>query len=85
MYEQKLMDDVVRKLAWDQLQKNTVTWEQVDMITGEALGPEVDYTRKLLVSFILFIDHKITCCRNELLHALNGSGTLGTVGTCIFL
>lgn len=46
MYEQKLMDDVVRKLAWDQLQKNTVTWEQVDMITGEALGPEVDYTRK---------------------------------------
>ena len=51
------------------------------MITGEALGPEVE----LLVSFILFIDHKITCCRNELLHALNGSGTLGTVGTCIFL
>ena len=48
MDDQKLMDDAVRKLAWNQLQKNIVMDGElvIDMRTGEALGPQVDYTRK---------------------------------------
>ena len=46
VYDQSLMDDTLRKLAWDELQKNMVM--DVDMITdrrtGEVLGPEVDST-----------------------------------------
>ena len=47
VYDQKLMDDTVKKLAWDSLQKN-IAIDGVMMIgirTGEVLGPEVDYTR----------------------------------------
>ena len=81
------MDDAVTKLAWNQLQKNIEMHAgiMIDMKTGEALGREADYTRKLLVCFIVFIDRKITCCWNELLNALNESSTLGTVGTFNFL
>ena len=46
MHNQKLIDNIVRKLAWDSFQKKIVV--DVDMIidkrTGEVLGPEVDYT-----------------------------------------
>ena len=38
------MDDTIRKLAWEGLQKNIV-WigdTMIDKRTGEALGPEVD-------------------------------------------
>ena len=46
-YDQKLMDGIVRKLAWDRLQKN-IAIDGVMMIgirTGKVLGPEVNYTR----------------------------------------
>ena len=40
------MDDTIRKLAWQGLQKNIVMDgdTMIDKRTGEALGPEVDYT-----------------------------------------
>ena len=46
MYEQRLMDDAVRKLAWDELQKNIVTDgdTMIGRRTGEVLDPEVDST-----------------------------------------
>ena len=48
MFDQKVMDDVVRKLAWKHLQENTVLDDDtlIDRRTGEVLDPEVDYTRK---------------------------------------
>ena len=47
VYNQKLMADTVRKLAWDELQKNIVIDGDmtVDRRTGEVLGSKVDYTR----------------------------------------
>ena len=47
VYDQKLIDDMIRKLAWEELQKNIVTDGDVmiDRRTGEMLDPEVDYTR----------------------------------------
>ena len=46
VYDQKLMDDMIRKLAWDELQKNIVMDGDVmvDGRTGEMLDPEVDFT-----------------------------------------
>ena len=46
VYDQSLMDDTVRKLTWDGLQKNMVVDgnTMIDRRTGEVLGPEVDYT-----------------------------------------
>ena len=45
-YNQKLMDDTVRKLTWDELQKNIVMDADtvIDRRTGELLDPEVDST-----------------------------------------
>ena len=45
-YNQKLMDDTVRKLTWDELQKNIVMDADtvIDRRTGEVLDPEVDST-----------------------------------------
>ena len=46
VYDQKLMVDTIRKLAWEGLQKNIV-WTDDTMIdkgTGEVLDPEVDFT-----------------------------------------
>ena len=42
VYDQKLMDDTIRKLAWEGLQKNIVMNgdTMIDKRTGEALGPE---------------------------------------------
>ena len=61
---QKLMADTVRKLAWDELQKNIVIDGDmmIDRRTGEVLGPEVGNTYwkvKFLANFIVFTDHKI--------------------------
>ena len=44
--DQKLMDDMIRKLAWEGLQKNIVMDDDtmIDKRTGEVLGPEVDST-----------------------------------------
>ena len=46
VYDKKLMDDAVRKLARDELQKNIVMDGDVmiDRKTGEVLDPEVDST-----------------------------------------
>ena len=43
VYQQKLMDDILRKLAWDGLQKNMVMDGDVmiDRRTDEVLDPEV--------------------------------------------
>ena len=45
-YDQRLMDDTTRKLAWERL---VIRWMMngdtlIDKRTGEVLGPEVDFT-----------------------------------------
>ena len=44
VYDEELMDDTVRKLAWDGIQKNIVMDGDtlIDRRTGEVLDPEVD-------------------------------------------
>ena len=44
VYDQSLMDDMIRKLAWEGLQKNIVMDgdTMIDKRMGEVLNPEVD-------------------------------------------
>ena len=46
MYDQKLKNDMIRKLAWEGLQKNIMIDGDmmIDKRTGEVLGPETDST-----------------------------------------
>ena len=46
VYNQKLMEDTMRKLAWERLQRNIVMDgdKMIDKRTGEVLNPEVDST-----------------------------------------
>ena len=46
VYDQRLIDDTIRKLAWEGLQKNVVMNgdTMIDKRTGGGLGPEVDST-----------------------------------------
>ena len=46
LYDQRLMEDTVRKLAWEKLQKNIVMDGDmmIDKRTSEMLDPEVDFT-----------------------------------------
>ena len=46
VYDQKLMDDTLRKLAWDELQNNIAMDgdTMIDRRTGEVLDSEVDST-----------------------------------------
>ena len=46
VYDQKLIDDTIRKLAWEGLQKNIMMDGDmmIDKRTGEMLNPEVDLT-----------------------------------------
>ena len=46
IYDQKLMEDTMRKLAWKGLQKNIVmdSDTMIHKRTGEVLDPEVDST-----------------------------------------
>ena len=46
VYDQKLMEDTMRKLAWEGLQKNTVmdSDTMIDKRTGEVLDTDVDFT-----------------------------------------
>ena len=46
IYDQKLMEDTMRKLAWEGLQKNIVIDHDtmIDKRTGEVLNREVDST-----------------------------------------
>ena len=79
IFDQKLMEDTMRKLAWKGLQKNIVMDGDmmIDKRTGDVLDPEVDSTNFKPI-FIVFMDHKITCRRAEELQILNGIGTLDT-------
>ena len=89
IYDQKLMEDTVRKLAWVKLQK--ISWW---MVTRWSIKGQVRcWTLKLILHtgkinfktiFIVFIDHKITCRRAEELHILNSIDTLDTWRTCNF-
>ena len=82
IYDQKLMDDTMRKLAWKGLQKKYCD-TMIDKRTGEVLGPEVHSTIFKPI-FIAFIDHKIACRRVGEIHILNGIDTLGTWKICDF-
>ena len=46
LYDQKLMEDTMKKLAWEELQKNIVMdgGTTIDKRTGEVLNPDVDST-----------------------------------------
>ena len=46
VYDQKLMEDTMRKLAWEGLQKNIVMDgdTMIDKRTGEVVNPEVNST-----------------------------------------
>ena len=46
IYDQKLVEDTIRILAWEGLQKNIVVDSDtmIDKRTGEVLNPEVDFT-----------------------------------------
>ena len=46
IYDQKLMEDTMRKLTWDELEKNIVMdgGTMINKRTGEVLNPEVDST-----------------------------------------
>ena len=46
VYDEKLMDDTTRKLAWEGLQKNIIIDgdTMIDRRTGEVLDPEIDST-----------------------------------------
>ena len=46
VYDQRLMDDTMKKLAWEGLQRNIVMNgdTMIDKSTGEVSGPEVDST-----------------------------------------
>ena len=46
IYDQRLIEATVRKLAWEGLQRNIVMDgdTSIDKRTGEVLGPEVDST-----------------------------------------
>ena len=83
IYNQKLIDNAMRKVIWEGLQKNIMIDgdTMIDRRTGEVLGPEVDSTYwkdKFKSDFIVFIGHNITCGTAEGLHILKGTDTLGT-------
>ena len=46
VYDQKLMEDTMRKLAWEELQKSIMMDgdTMIDNRTGEILGPAADST-----------------------------------------
>ena len=46
IYDQRLMEDTMRKLAWEVLQKSIVMDGDmmIDKRAGEVLNPEVDFT-----------------------------------------
>ena len=90
IYDQKQMDNTVRKFSWEILQKNIMmdSDTMIDKETGKVLDPEVDYTYwkdKFQADFIAFMSHKITCCEAKGLDILNGTYTLGSWSVCDFL
>ena len=89
IYGQRLMEDTVRKLAWEGLQK--ISWR---MVARWLIRKQVRcWVLKLILcigktnfklKIIAFIGHKITCRKAEELHILNGTDTLGTWSVCDF-
>ena len=79
VYDEKLMEDTMRKLTLGGLQINIVIDSDmmIDKRTGEVLNPEV-YSTYWLSIFTVFIDNKMTRRRLEGLHILNGIDTLDT-------
>ena len=60
------MDESIRQLAWEGLQKNIVMNgdTMIDKRTGEVLDPEVDSTyrqEQFSADFIVYKDYKIIC------------------------
>ena len=83
VYDQRLMEDTVRKLTWQGLQR-TIVMEGHTMIDKRTvrcwilkLIPHTGKTNFKPI-FIAFIDHKITCRRVEELHISNGIDILDT-------
>ena len=82
-YDQRLMEDTVRKLAWEGIQRNILTDDDMILIRGQVrcwilkLIPHIGKINFKPI-FIVFMDHKTTCRRAEELHILNGTGTLDT-------
>ena len=83
VYDKRLIEDPVRRLAWEGLQKNIVM--DGDMMIDKRTGGVLDlavafkyWKEKVLADYIALIDYKITCCRVEELHILNGTDTLDT-------
>ena len=77
IYDQRLMEDTVTKLAWDELQKK-FWWMVIQWLIKEQVRCRILklilHVRK--INFKVFVDHKITCCTVEEPHILNGTGTL---------
>ena len=89
VYDQRLMEDTMRELAWEGLQRNIVMDgdTMIDKGTGEVwILRLILHTGKTSFKtiFTVFIDHKITCRRVEEIHILNGIDTLGTWTICDF-
>ena len=89
VYDQKLMDDRLRKLSWDGFQKNMVmdsdVWEMRGQVKCWALKWLHILAKQFLrVDFLVFVDHKITRRKAEELHILNGTDTLDTWSICDF-
>ena len=87
IYDQKLMEDTMRKLAWEGLQKNIVMDgdTMIDKRTGESWSWfHILEIQVLRVDFIVFVDHKITCRMAEEIHTLSGTCTLDTWSFCDF-
>ena len=83
VYDKRLIEDPVRKAAWEGLQKKIVM--DGDMMIDKRTGGVLDlavafkyWKEKVLADYIALIDYKITCCRVEELHILNGTDTLDT-------
>ena len=82
-YDQRLMEDTVRKLAQEGIQRNILTDDDMILIRGQVrcwilkLIPHIGKINFKPI-FIVFMDHKTTCRRAEELHILNGIGTLDT-------
>ena len=89
VYDQRLMENTMRELAWEGLQRNIV----MDGDTMIDKGTDEVWILRLILHtgkssfktiFTVFIGHKITCRRVEEIHILNGIDTLGTWTICDF-
>ena len=82
-YDQRLMEDTMRKLAWEGLPKNILMDGNTNIIRGQVrcwilkLIPHTGKTNFQLI-FIAYIDLKITCRMVEGPHILNDIYTLST-------